>query len=45
MIMGFYGLSNKQAKLDFIFPEKIASEEELRRLNFSYFSIEEIREM
>jgi hypothetical protein len=44
MIMGFYGLSNKQGRLDFMFPERIVSKEELRWLNFSYFSIERIGE-
>lgn len=38
MLMGFYGLSDKQARLDSMFPERIVSEEDLRSLNFSYIS-------
>jgi hypothetical protein len=45
MLMGFYGLSNKQAKLNFIFPERVVSKEELRWLNFNYFSTEEVGEV
>jgi hypothetical protein len=36
MLMGIIGLSKMQATLDFIFPERKMSEEDLKSLGFNY---------
>jgi hypothetical protein len=44
MLMGVYGISKKQATLDFIFPERNVSEDELKSLNFTYSDLIEVKE-
>jgi hypothetical protein len=44
MLIGIYGLSKKQATLDFIFTEQNVSEEELNSLHFTYSDLIKVKE-
>jgi hypothetical protein len=44
MLMGINGLSKKQATLDYIFPERKMSEEDLKSLRFNYSDLRKVKE-